>query len=88
MLDFDELMTTLIQIQTEIELWIKELESNKKDLLKFYKRGNKSAGIRVRKKLKLLKNKAQELRMDILRLIRERKIMKGSNLEKDYKRRN
>ncbi len=37
----------------------------KKDFDKFYEKGNKSAGTRVRKHMNELKRKAQEIRMEV-----------------------
>lgn len=39
--------------------------SFEKDFIKFYEKGNKSAGTRVRKEMNELKKKAQEIRKEI-----------------------
>jgi len=49
---------------TEIRKLIDDLEI---DIDKFYSKGNKSAGIRLRKKLQEVKLLAQDIRNDILR---------------------
>lgn len=41
------------------------LKSFEKDFIKFYEKGNKSAGTRVRKHMNELKRKAQEIRKEI-----------------------
>jgi hypothetical protein len=41
------------------------LNSFEKDFIKFYEKGNKSAGTRVRKHMNELKRKAQEVRKEI-----------------------
>jgi hypothetical protein len=41
------------------------LGSFEKDFIKFYEKGNKSAGTRVRKEMNELKKKAQEIRKEI-----------------------
>jgi hypothetical protein len=41
------------------------LGSFEKDFIKFYEKGNKSAGTRVRKHMNELKRKAQEVRKEI-----------------------
>jgi len=41
------------------------LNSFEKDFIKFYEKGNKSAGTRVRKEMNELKKKAQEVRKEI-----------------------
>jgi cytochrome c556 len=41
------------------------LNSFEKDFIKFYEKGNKSAGTRVRKDMNELKRKAQEIRKEI-----------------------
>lgn len=41
------------------------LTSFEKDFVKFYEKGNKSAGTRVRKHMNDLKRKAQEIRKEI-----------------------
>ena len=41
------------------------LNSFEKDFIKFYEKGNKSAGTRVRKHMNELKRKAQEIRKEI-----------------------
>ncbi len=74
-----------LSIQT-LENLKEELQSNEKDLLKFYKRGSKRAGVRVRRLLKRLIDSAQTIRLDIYRLYKERDIFKGTEFDKDYKR--
>jgi len=45
---------------------IRDLLNNfEKDFVKFYEKGNKSAGTRVRKHMNELKKKAQEIRKEI-----------------------
>ena len=70
----------------ELENLKEELNRNSKDLHKFYKRGSKRAGVRVRRFLKQLIDKAQTTRLDIYRLYKERDIFKGTEFEQDYKR--
>ena len=41
------------------------LDSFEKDFAKFYEKGNKSAGTRVRKDMNELKRKAQEIRKEV-----------------------
>lgn len=41
------------------------LDTFEKDFIKFYDKGNKSAGTRVRKHMNELKRKAQEIRKEI-----------------------
>ena len=41
------------------------LDSFEKDFSKFYEKGNKSAGTRVRKDMNELKRKAQEIRKEV-----------------------
>lgn len=41
------------------------VESFEKDFVKFYEKGNKSAGTRVRKNMNDLKRKAQEIRKEV-----------------------
>ena len=41
------------------------VNSFEKDFVKFYEKGNKSAGTRVRKEMNELKRKAQEVRKEI-----------------------
>ncbi len=41
------------------------LETFEKDFVKFYDKGNKSAGTRVRKHMNDLKRKAQEIRKEV-----------------------
>jgi hypothetical protein len=41
------------------------LNSFEKDFIKFYEKGNKSAGTRVRKHMNEMKKKAQEIRKEI-----------------------
>jgi hypothetical protein len=48
---------------------LKELvDSFEKDFIKFYDKGNKSAGTRVRKAMNELKRKAQEIRKEVQEL--------------------
>jgi hypothetical protein len=46
----------------EIKELVTQLEA---DVEKFYKKGNKSAGTRIRKAMQDIKNKAQELRVHV-----------------------
>ncbi len=41
------------------------VQSFEKDFVKFYDKGNKSAGTRVRKEMNELKRKAQEIRKEV-----------------------
>jgi len=41
------------------------LASFEKDFIKFYEKGNKSAGTRIRKHMNALKRKAQEIRKEV-----------------------
>ena len=41
------------------------LDTFEKDFIKFYEKGNKSAGTRVRKDMNELKRKAQEIRKEV-----------------------
>lgn len=43
----------------------KHVENLKEDFEKFYGRGNKAAGVRVRKGMQELKEMAQEVRVDV-----------------------
>lgn len=70
----------------QLEKLKEELQSNEKDLLKFYKKGSKRAGIRIRRLLKSFIDTAQNIRLDIYRLYKERDIFKGTEFDKDYKR--
>ena len=48
---------------------LKDLVSSfEKDFIKFYEKGNKSAGTRVRKSMNELKKKAQEIRKEVQEL--------------------
>lgn len=46
----------------EIKKMVLEMED---DFTKFYEKGNNAAGTRVRKGMQALKNKAQEVRLDV-----------------------
>lgn len=46
----------------EIKKLVMDLED---DFSKFYEKGNNAAGTRVRKGMQSLKNKAQEIRLDV-----------------------
>ena len=46
----------------EIKKLVTDLED---DFTKFYEKGNNAAGTRVRKGMQALKNKAQEIRLDV-----------------------
>ncbi|MBI3189797.1 MAG: histone H1 [Ignavibacteriales bacterium] len=52
------------------------LNSFEKDFVKFYEKGNKSAGTRVRKHMNDLKRKAQEIRMEVQSM---KAVSKGSD---------
>ncbi|MDH3282639.1 MAG: histone H1 [Gammaproteobacteria bacterium] len=40
------------------------------DFVKFYEKGNKAAGVRVRKSMQQLKAKAQDIRVDVQEKVR------------------
>lgn len=46
----------------EVKKMVDELED---DFNKFYEKGNNAAGTRVRKGMQALKNKAQDIRLDV-----------------------
>ncbi len=50
---------------------IKLIEGIKKDVEKFYEKGNKSAGVRVRKTMQEVKKLAQEIRVEISEIRKE-----------------
>ena len=81
-----EILKDLARVKESIEAWETDLQQNEKDLLKFYKKGYRRAGIRLRRRLKKLIDDVQLLRLDIKRLYKERDIFKGTELDKDYKR--
>jgi hypothetical protein len=57
----------------EIFSQIKELvEEAELDAIKFYERGNKAAGVRLRKTMQEIKGLAQELRLDVNQVRQER----------------
>lgn len=47
---------------TELKGFVEELEE---DFTKFYEKGNKAAGTRVRKAMQELKRKAQDIRVEV-----------------------
>lgn len=47
---------------TELREFVEELEE---DFTKFYQKGNKAAGTRVRKAMQELKKKAQDIRVEV-----------------------
>ncbi|HYQ87758.1 MAG TPA: histone H1 [Bacteroidota bacterium] len=53
------------------------LNSFEKDFIKFYEKGNKSAGTRVRKEMNELKKKAQEIRKEIQEIKQKAKESEG-----------
>ena len=53
------------------------LNSFEKDFIKFYEKGNKSAGTRVRKDMNDLKRKAQEIRKEIQEIKQKAKEAEG-----------
>jgi hypothetical protein len=81
-----KILTALRQSRAIINKWEQELENIDKDLLKFYKKGQKLAGNRLRRQLKVLQADIQLLRLDIRRLLKEREIFKDTELDKDFKR--
>jgi len=81
-----EILKDLAQVKESIEEWEKDLQQNNNDLLKFYKKGHRRAGLRLRRLLKKVIDDIQLLRLDIKRLYKERDIFKGTDLDKDYKR--
>lgn len=52
-------------IMNQFEAIKSMLDSMEKDFEKFYDKGNSAAGTRVRKGLQDLKNKCQEIRLDV-----------------------
>ena len=81
-----KILTALRQSRAIINKWEDELLNIDNDLLKFYKKGQKLAGNRLRRQLKVLQADIQLLRLDIRRLLKEREIFKDTKLDKDFKR--
>ena len=81
-----EILKDLARVKELIEDWENDLQQNEKDLLKFYKKGHRRAGVRLRRQLKTVIDNIQLLRLDIKRLYKERDIFKGTELDKDFKR--
>ena len=81
-----EILKNIVRAREKIEAWENDLQQNEKDLLKFYKKGHRRAGVRLRRQLKTVIDNIQLLRLDIKRLYKERDIFKGTDLDKDYKR--
>lgn len=55
------------------------INSFEKDFIKFYDKGNKSAGTRVRKAMNELKRKAQEIRKEVQEIKAQAKAEQTSN---------
>lgn len=55
------------------------LNSFEKDFIKFYEKGNKSAGTRVRKEMNELRRKAQDVRKEIQDIKQKAKEAEGGN---------
>lgn len=55
------------------------IASFEKDFIKFYEKGNKSAGTRVRKEMNELKRKAQDIRKEIQEMKAKSKEEGGDN---------
>lgn len=53
------------------------LNSFEKDFIKFYEKGNKSAGTRVRKDMNELKRKAQDIRKEVQEIKQKAKEAEG-----------
>jgi len=81
MYNYKEIQAVIQKARRELSIWEEELQQNEKDLLKFYKKGNKRAGVRLRRNLANLIKKAQVLRLDIKRTIKEREIFKGTKFD-------
>ena len=65
------------EIRKALNDWEETLNENQGDLRKFYKKGNKKAGVRVRKALLEFGKQAKLLRTDILRTTQEATLFKG-----------
>lgn len=84
--NYGEIKSKLHEARVFIGEWEEELEIHKKDFHKFYKKGGKRAGIRLRRKLKEIRDQIQLLRLDIRRLYKEREIFKDTEHSDDFKR--
>jgi len=82
MYNYNEIRSAIQQARQELFNWEEDLQSNQKDLHKFYKKGNKRAGVRLRRHLANLIKKAQILRLDIKRITKEREIFKGTDFDR------
>ena len=82
MYNYNEIKSLIQKARREISAWEEELQQNEKDLLKFYKKGNKRAGTRLRRCLATLIKKTQILRLDIKRVTKEREIFKGTDFDR------
>lgn len=86
MYNYEEIRSKLHEARAFIDQWEEDLKSHEKDLHKFYRKGHKRAGIRLRRKLKEIRDQIQILRLDIRRLYQERRIFKNSEHANDYER--
>ena len=86
MYNYSEIKSGLHEARRLIDEWEEELKSCEKDLHKFYKKGHRRAGIRLRRRLKETINQIQLLRLDIRRLYTEREILKNTEHADDFKR--
>ena len=82
-----QLIAALKDLLEDVQDWINLLESDdfSNDSRRFYKKGLVRPGRRIRQSLKVIRDTAQEWRMDILRLKKEREIFKDTKMEGDFK---
>jgi len=71
-----KILHDLYEARDLIDDWIEKVESQKteKDFKKFYRKGQKRAGIRLRRLLKQIRDQVQNLRMDIKRTYDQREL--------------
>ena len=70
LIQFIQYIESLMELFNEIKQLVEEAEL---DAIKFYERGNKAAGVRLRKTMQEIKGLAQDLRLEVneVRLTRE-----------------
>jgi hypothetical protein len=80
-----QLIEKVKELQTDVQDWLDILEGDelKSDATRFYKKGLKAPGRRVRQTLKVIRDLSQSWRMDLMKTMKQNAIFKGTEHEKD-----
>lgn len=80
-----KILKDLHETRAEIDKAIAKLKGDEKELKRYYKKGFKATGRRIRSNLQVTIKDLKSLRADVLRMTKEREVFKDTEFEDDFK---